>query len=503
MIWLSYLLACSSLSCLQTTGDTSGASKRTTAPVIHLIRQEIFVRARTSKSVYYVHEPILVVYKLYSRLSSDTKVLTEPDFRHFTVLPDKQIDTSSSSTEVIGGNRYEVRMLYQKWLVPIVPGMTTISSLIVRHIVHTAPSATSSNQSLQDVFNQVSKDQTSSTTLSYTESSPPVSIQILPLPEEGKPLHFSGAVGQFSLQAGLEKRPIAAGQTAQLNVTILGMGNLPPGAQADIPWPKDISGYDVRTLDKSIPDPPAASRLLAYSFSSVREGNIQIPPATFAYFDPQSKSYKEARSTPIEVNVQPALAGPSAGSDISGTATPVGFSALWGRLSGWVTGHPATLLGVLFLLALAGWGTTWYVLWRRQKKGPFVVQVSPVAMTEPIPPEVPEAIPSPPPPLEGAEQLLSSGDYIAFYSELRQGLWKGLDAGPGGIDFPGQVAARERLGVLGWDASQIARANDIFNACDISLYTPVHQHEAAEQWLKKAKSLLRERGDEHLVPEVK
>ena len=48
---------------------------------------------------------------------------------------------------------------------------------------------------------------------------------MLPLPEEGKPANFSGAVGNFSLSMNFPTRTLNAGETTEGEVVISGKGN--------------------------------------------------------------------------------------------------------------------------------------------------------------------------------------------------------------------------------------------------------------------------------------
>ena len=50
-------------------------------------------------------------------------------------------------------------------------------------------------------------------------------LDVKPLPKEGRPDDFSGAIGQFSLQTSAAPKQAAAGDPISLNVTVSGRGN--------------------------------------------------------------------------------------------------------------------------------------------------------------------------------------------------------------------------------------------------------------------------------------
>ena len=55
-----------------------------------------------------------------------------------------------------------------------------------------------------------------------TVSTQPAKLEVKPLPKDGQPENFSGAIGQFSLQASAAPKQAAAGDPISLNVTVSG-----------------------------------------------------------------------------------------------------------------------------------------------------------------------------------------------------------------------------------------------------------------------------------------
>ena len=72
----------------------------------------------------------------------------------------------------------------------------------------------------RDIFGQVL-----SNTVNKTVSAGKVKINVRPLPNQGKPDNFSGAVGNFDLLVNTTKKELLISEAFQLNIEIKGKGN--------------------------------------------------------------------------------------------------------------------------------------------------------------------------------------------------------------------------------------------------------------------------------------
>src|SRR5262249_40120157 len=59
-----------------------------------------------------------------------------------------------------------------------------------------------------------------------TVQSEPLHLEVLPLPDAGKPADFSGAVGTFDLHVSASPRELKAGDPVTITTTVEGDGNL-------------------------------------------------------------------------------------------------------------------------------------------------------------------------------------------------------------------------------------------------------------------------------------
>ncbi|TAH34439.1 MAG: hypothetical protein EYC70_15980 [Planctomycetota bacterium] len=143
----------------------------------------------------------------------------------------------------------------------------------------------------------------------------PLTLTIRPLPEEGRPPEFSGAVGRFTLQAEARPRALALGDTLQLLLHIEGQGNL---AFFEPPRLEPLEGFHVYGL---IDDRGATRRTITYDLVPLRPDVVEVPPIRFAFFDPQAPDgYHSVHTEPIPIRVGPPPAGTPAELPATGAA---------------------------------------------------------------------------------------------------------------------------------------------------------------------------------------
>ena len=157
-----------------------------------------------------------------------------------------------------------------------------------------------------------------------------VKIKVLPLPTEGKPANFSGAVGDFSISATATPNELSVGDPLAVDITIDGSGNFdalnPPGLMPPEGW----KAYPPRRYNVDGPiDPnltPTSQRRIGYSMVFVPEKvQAELPPFELSYFSPTQKKYVAARTAPIALRIKPgALAAvvPAANGSSGGVEAP-------------------------------------------------------------------------------------------------------------------------------------------------------------------------------------
>ena len=135
-------------------------------------------------------------------------------------------------------------------------------------------------------------------------------IDITPLPEEGRPSDFRGAVGDFVVRASAKPVKVAAGDPITFSLLI---GNVDANDSVlDTLRPPPLDQLDALTRDFKIPTDPIAGtvdgniKIFTQSIRPRNENVTEIPAIPFSFFDPDLDDYRTLYTNPIPIKVTPA-----------------------------------------------------------------------------------------------------------------------------------------------------------------------------------------------------
>jgi len=126
-----------------------------------------------------------------------------------------------------------------------------------------------------------------------------VAIKVLPLPDDSKPVDFSGAVGDFDFELTASPVDIKVGDPITVKMKISGAGNY---KTIVVPSFKDTDSFKVYEPQISEKD---GGKVLEQVLIPKTEELKEIPQIKFSYFDPEKREYKEEISGPISIIVSP------------------------------------------------------------------------------------------------------------------------------------------------------------------------------------------------------
>ena len=210
--------------------------------------------------------------------------------------------------KMVDGKPFTV-LTWHSVLAPVKPGTFTLvvqTPLTIR--VRTRPARDSMiDDMLGDPFMQnffgatVPKD--------ITAASPPAELKVLALPTDGRPADFSGAVGTFKIASDLSSPTAAVGDPLTLRLHVTGTGNFDRVDTAMLEHVEQWKTYPPKSTfthddavgykgEKTFEQPLIASH----------PGPQTLPDLAFSYFDPNTRRYETAHSTPPAVTISPALA---------------------------------------------------------------------------------------------------------------------------------------------------------------------------------------------------
>ncbi len=132
----------------------------------------------------------------------------------------------------------------------------------------------------------------------------PIVLEVIPLPKEGQPKSFTGAVGQLQMTTSVKPNRVEVGEPIKLSVTLSGQGTLDntPIPEADS-WEgfktfaatSEVQYTDIRHLNSRktfqrmvIPTQPTLSHM---------------PALKFSYFNPRTEKYVTLRSPSSRIEV--------------------------------------------------------------------------------------------------------------------------------------------------------------------------------------------------------
>jgi hypothetical protein len=138
-------------------------------------------------------------------------------------------------------------------------------------------------------------------------TSPESVFNVLPLPTEGMPPDFGGAVGTFKINTDISSAKNTAGDPLTLRMHVSGVGNFDRVQSSMFGGDADWKTYEPKANFKPA-DPTGyrGEKTFEQPLIAARAGTHTIPALSFNYFDPGTRRYETARSSPLTVTVAPA-----------------------------------------------------------------------------------------------------------------------------------------------------------------------------------------------------
>lgn len=131
----------------------------------------------------------------------------------------------------------------------------------------------------------------------------PLALRIDPLPEEGRPANFRGAVGRFRLEASADRSEVRVGEAFRLTLRLSGDGDL---ENVELPRPA-LHVFGV------VDDRASPTRTAVFEVAVPREGVTSVPPIDLPHFDPGPPAgYRVARTDAIPLVVRASTSEPPA-----------------------------------------------------------------------------------------------------------------------------------------------------------------------------------------------
>lgn len=129
----------------------------------------------------------------------------------------------------------------------------------------------------------------------------PVAIEVRGVPEDGRPLDWSGAVGVVQAQATADRRQVDAGDSIKLAVSWTGDANLEFFTPPDLSRLEGFQGFRIYgTTERKAWD----RRTVTYDLAPLSSDVKTIPPVPLSVFDTDKGAYTTVTTAPIEIQVR-------------------------------------------------------------------------------------------------------------------------------------------------------------------------------------------------------
>jgi hypothetical protein len=252
--------------------------------------------ASVDKKRAYVGEQVTYTLTFAYRANIENVSYVEPDHTGFWF---EDVGQSDPAIRVIDGVKYYA-ITKSTAFFPISSGRHTIGEAGVRYIVEDSDAFSRNPFGAfgRDPFDMFHRREGASST-------DPMEIDVLPLPTEGRPSNFTGAVGDFSLSVIPSARQVRVGESLTLSVRIEGRGNIK--SIGEIPLPK-IEGFRVfapKSRDSLEVDRNRVGGAKVFDLVLVPEhvGTYSLEGFDLSYFDPARAEYVRTSAPAVKVEV--------------------------------------------------------------------------------------------------------------------------------------------------------------------------------------------------------
>lgn len=251
--------------------------------------EAFFIQVEVDKTEVYEGEQVTVSWYVYTRGQMETLDRVKfPDLRGFWKEIIEEVPTIQFSEEIVNGIPYKKALLASHALFPIKAGTSVVDEYKIKSRV----------REITQGFGGMGLGRA----YEYTKSSKRVPIKVKPLPVEGRPSSFTGAVGQFQVSANIEGSSPVAHQPFTFRVRFEGMGNAKAIDLPAIAWPEGLEMYDSKSESRFFKNGRSYKQFDLLVIPR-KEGVIEIPAFEFSMFDPSSEKYETRRTEPIQIQV--------------------------------------------------------------------------------------------------------------------------------------------------------------------------------------------------------
>jgi hypothetical protein len=255
---------------------------------------DLFIRTSVSKNRCFAGEQVSIVQKVYCRHQIiGFQKFSQPTYDGFYSQAQESTSKGQLGVENIDGVNYYSYELFRTVAIANKIGKITLTPIegdvVVRRQAHAKP-----KNIFEQFFGAPSYED-----IPVPAKSKPMNVEVMPLPEQGKPESFSGAVGDFSYKVVASRTELKANDAFNLKFTITGRGNLKLLNAPPIKLPDGFESYEPKLTEN------ATSKTFDFLVIPRNEGTFLLEGLDFSYFNPEQKKYFTHHAGEIKIHVLP------------------------------------------------------------------------------------------------------------------------------------------------------------------------------------------------------
>lgn len=255
--------------------------------------EAFFVQVEADKTEVYEGEQITVSWYIYTRGQMETLDRVKfPDLKGFWKEIIEEVPTIQFTDEIVNGVPYKKALLASHALFPLKAGTAVIDEYKIKSRVR--------------MLNQGGFGL--GPAYEYTRSSQRLPVKVKALPVDGRPSSFSGAVGQFDVNAVVETTQVPVNQPFSMRVRFEGSGNAKGIELPAIEWPKTVELYDTKSESRFFKNGRSFKEFNLLVIPRA-EGELEIPAFEVGMFNPETGKYYTRKTSPIKLQVIASAAG--------------------------------------------------------------------------------------------------------------------------------------------------------------------------------------------------
>jgi hypothetical protein len=259
--------------------------------------QDLFITAEATKTRVFDGEPLVVEYRIWTRVDVSSFSLTrvpEPEgFWVEDITPPGQPDVEQLSRN---GQPYTTALIRRVALVPTGPGERTLAPIGLEAEVRVRR-----RDPFDDFFGR-SLFGTGSVPTAVLSNALTISVEPLPA---GRPDPFSGVVGTLRLTTELDRDSVDSNQAVTLTVRASGEGNLRGVPPPDLGLPPDFEVFPPEVTESVRPFGPGLSGEKSFEYVVIPRapGSRELGPFAMSYFDRGTGTYRMAETDRLSLTV--------------------------------------------------------------------------------------------------------------------------------------------------------------------------------------------------------